>query len=129
MEDADRTASAASWFVNHVQVMVATVAFGLGVSKPDVRLVVHAGLVRSLQRFQQESGRAGRDGAPATSVVLASAADYLGVLKHASTDYNQHAAAAVPELTVVMRYCFPLVEAGDLPDPRDGTTAAAGAAA
>lgn len=117
MDDEDRSASAAAWFVNRVQVMVATVAFGLGVSKPDVRLVVHAGLVRSLQRFQQESGRAGRDGGPATSVVLASAADYLGVLKHASTDYNQHAAAAVPDLTDVMRYCFPLVEAGDLRDP------------
>ncbi|GAB0489989.1 hypothetical protein MMPV_001216 [Pyropia vietnamensis] len=123
MDDADRSASAASWFVNCVQVMVATVAFGLGVSKPDVRLVVHAGMVRSLQRFQQESGRAGRDGAPATSVVLASAADYLGLLKHASTDYNQHAVAAVPQLAEVMRYCFPLVEASDLPGPLARTKA------
>jgi len=114
MTDTDRSASAAAWFVNSVQVMVATVAFGLGVSKPDVALVVHAGLVRSLQRFQQESGRAGRDGAPATSVILASAGDYLGVLKHAATDYNQHAAAAVPDLTDAMRYCFPQVTGADM---------------
>ena len=114
MTDTDRSASAAAWFVNSVQVMVATVAFGLGVSKPDVALVVHAGLVRSLQRFQQESGRAGRDGAPATSVILASAGDYLGVLKHAATDYNQHAAAAVPDLTDAMRYCFPQVTEADM---------------
>lgn len=69
------------WLENKVQIMVATNAFGMGIDKPDVALVVHYQIPDCLENYFQEAGRAGRNGAPATAVLITNPTDKEQVKK------------------------------------------------
>jgi len=76
LEPGERAANQAAFVDSEEMVICATIAFGMGIDKPDVRFVAHAGLPKSIEAYYQETGRAGRDGDPSIAHLFWGAEDF-----------------------------------------------------
>lgn len=105
MADDDRKRNQEAFLQEQVHTMVATVAFGMGIDKSNVRYVVHAGMPKSLEHYQQETGRAGRDGLEAECCLFYSGGDY-GTWKSILRDTPPEAREiALRKLQGMYEYC------------------------
>jgi ATP-dependent DNA helicase RecQ len=88
-------------------VMVATIAFGMGIDKPDVRFVAHLDLPKSMEAYYQETGRAGRDGLPSVAWMIYGLADVMRIVKMVqdSNANEQHKRAERSKIESLLGWC------------------------
>ena len=91
LDHADKDSRQRAWLHDRVRIMVATNAFGMGIDKADVRVVIHYDCPDSIEAYFQEAGRAGRDGQPARALLLYNSSDNGKLMKRIDDTYPQKA--------------------------------------
>ena len=106
LTDDQRRRHQEAFIEDEADTIIATVAFGMGIDKPNVRYVIHAGMPKSLENYQQESGRAGRDGLEAECCLFYSGQDY-GIWKSIIEDSEASSGreGALRSLSGMLDFC------------------------
>src|SRR6266576_1161612 len=104
LTSSERTKHQESFLRDDVRVVTATIAFGMGINKPNVRFVVHYDLPKNLESYYQETGRAGRDGLPSECVLLFSASDVAKQLHFIDDKSEPEARIARTQLQQMVHY-------------------------
>ena len=104
LTSSERTKHQESFLRDDVRVITATIAFGMGINKPNVRFVVHYDLPKNLESYYQETGRAGRDGLPSECVLLFSASDVAKQLHFIEEKSESEARIARAQLRQMVHY-------------------------
>ena len=109
LSDEERHSNQESFIQDHSEIIVATIAFGMGVDKPNVRYVIHAGLPKSLENYQQEAGRAGRDGLHSECHLIYSESDAYTWERILSDQTEETFNKSIQSVRSMLEYCHKYV--------------------